>query len=193
MKNKSSRVSGSGGPARGRRHGRHFWLLKTEPACFSYDDLVKSPGRTTAWTGVRNFQARNFLRDAMKLGDGVLFYHSSINPAGIVGTAAVVREAYPDPTAWERSDEHFDPRSTPESPVWYAVDVRACARFRDFVALPDLRHVRALGKMELLRRGSRLSVQPVTRREWDAMLAMGKGEPVAVADGVAPKMRTRIL
>lgn len=152
---------------------RRFWLLKTEPGCFSYDDLLASPERTSHWSGVRNYQARNFMRDDMKRGDGILFHYSNGDPSGIVGTAEIVREGYPDFTAWDARDEHFDPKSSAGAPIWYMVDVRADRRFDNFLALGDLRHVRELETMELLRRGSRLSVQPVTAREWDTICRMG--------------------
>lgn len=155
------------------RKDRHYWLLKSEPDCFSYDDLLASPRRTTHWSGVRNYQARNFIRDDMKKGDGVLFYHSSAEPAGIAGTAEIVRHGYPDFTAWDPSDDHYDPKSSESNPIWYMVDVRAGERFRQFLDLPGLRHVRALEQMELLRKGSRLSIQPVRPEEWDAILQMG--------------------
>ena len=157
---------------------RHYWLLKTEPGCFSYEDLLASPDRTTFWSGVRNFQARNFMRDEMKRGDGVLFYYSGAEPPGIVATAEVVREGYPDFTALDPRDEHFDPRSSEENPIWYMVDIKAGERFRNFLALGDLRHVPALEKMELLRKGSRLSVMPVTAAEWKTVCAMGSGKRV---------------
>lgn len=152
---------------------QHFWLFKTEPGCFSYDDLLSAPKRITHWSGVRNYQARNFMRDDMKKGDGVLFYYSSANPAGIVGTAEIVKEGYPDWTALVEGDEHFDSKSTEASPIWYMVDIRARKRFENFLPLNDLRHVRALERMELLRRGSRLSIQPVTAKEWQTICAMG--------------------
>lgn len=152
---------------------RRYWLLKTEPGCFSYDDLLASPKRTTYWSGVRNYQARNFMRDEMKRGDGVLFYYSGAEPPGIVGTAEVVREGYPDFTALDPGDEHFDPKCSEENPIWYMVDIRAGERFRELLPLGDLRHVRALERMELLRKGSRLSVQPVRPEEWAAVLEIG--------------------
>jgi len=151
--------------------------VKSEPDCFSWDDLVAAPGRRTSWSGVRNFQARNFMRDDMQVGDGVLFHHSSADPAGIVGMAEVVRRGYPDSTARDPTDEHFDARSTPESPVWYTVDIRAVRRFPRFLSLAELRRIAALDGMELLRRGSRLSVQPVTPAEWDAVCAAGSDAP----------------
>jgi predicted RNA-binding protein with PUA-like domain len=153
---------------------RRYWLLKTEPDCFSYDDLLAAPRHTTSWSGVRNFQARNFMRDDMQKGDGILFYHSSAEPAGIVGTAEIVRSGYPDFTAWDPSDEHYDPNSSESNPIWYMVDIRAGERFPQFLDLPGLRHVRQLEKMELLRKGSRLSVQPVRPEEWAAIVRMGE-------------------
>jgi predicted RNA-binding protein with PUA-like domain len=159
------------------RSDRRYWLLKSEPDCFSFDDLLARPDSTTYWSGVRNYQARNFLRDDMKKGDGVLFYHSGAAPAGIVGTAEIVRSGYPDFTAWDSSDEHYDPKSSESNPVWYMVDVRAAKRFRQFLDLPGLRHVRELESMELLRKGSRLSVQPVRPEEWKAILRIGGEGP----------------
>jgi predicted RNA-binding protein with PUA-like domain len=152
---------------------RRYWLLKSEPTCFSYDDLLASPRQTTHWSGVRNYQARNFMRDDMKKGDGVLFYYSGADPAGIVGTAEIVRERYPDFSAWDPSNEHYDPKSSESNPIWYMVDIRAGDRFENFLDLPGLRHVRDLEKMELLRKGSRLSVQPVRPDEWKTILRIG--------------------
>ena len=157
------------------RKDRRYWLLKSEPDCFSYDDLIASPRHTTHWSGVRNYQARNFMRDDMKEGDGVLFYYSSAEPAGIVGTAEILREGYPDYTAGDPSDDHYDAKSSESNPIWYMVDVRAGYRFEHFLDLPGLRHVRELEQMELLRKGSRLSVQPVRPAEWEAILRMGGG------------------
>ncbi len=156
---------------------RRYWLLKSEPSCFSYDDLLASPRQTTHWSGVRNYQARNFMRDDMKKGDGVLFYYSGADPAGIVGTAEIVREGYPDFSAWNPADEHYDPKSSESNPIWYMVDVRASDRFENFLDLPGLRHIRELEKMELLRKGSRLSVQPVRPEEWNAILRIGGKSP----------------
>lgn len=152
---------------------RRYWLLKSEPDCFSFDDLLAEANSTTCWSGVRNYQARNFMRDDMKVGDGVLFYYSSAEPAGIVGTAEVVRAGYPDFTAWDPSDEHFDPKSKKSDPTWYMVDIKAGKRLKEFLDLPGLRHVRELEKMELLRKGSRLSVQPVSAEEWRTILRLG--------------------
>jgi len=162
-------------PQMPERSDRRYWLLKSEPDCFSYDDLIAAPRQTTFWSGVRNYQARNFMRDDMRLGDGVLFYHSGAQPAGIVGTAEIVRQGYPDFTAWDPSDEHYDPKSSEANPIWYMVDVRAADRFEEFLDLPGLRHVRELEGMELLRKGSRLSVQPVRPKEWHTILRLGTG------------------
>src|SRR5687767_8142698 len=140
---------------------KKYWLLKTEPAEFSIEDLKRAPRQTTCWDGVRNYQARNFLRDEMKLGDEVLLYHSQADPPAIVGTAVVVREAYPDHTAWDPNDPHYDPKASPQNPTWQMVDIRLQEVFAAPLPLERLRQVAALAQMELLRKGSRLSVQPV--------------------------------
>jgi len=152
---------------------RQYWLLKTEPQTFSFDDLLRAPGRTTGWNGVRNYQARNFLRDAMKKGDRVLIYHSSADPPAVVGEAEVVREGYPDPTQFDRKDDHFDPDSAPDDPRWYQVDVRALRKLPKEVPLPLIRETPALRKMALVQRGQRLSVQPVTEDEYETVVALG--------------------
>lgn len=152
---------------------QRFWLMKSEPSCFSFVDLQTRPGGVEHWDGVRNFQARNLLRDEIKVGDGVLFYHSNIAEPAIVGVARVVRSGYPDFTARDPENEHFDPRATDAAPIWYMVDVQAVA------ALPQplTRHMLAahplLGRMAVLRRGNRLSVQEVTTEEWRAVLTAG--------------------
>ena len=146
---------------------RRYWLVKSEPESFSFDDLLASPGRTTGWDGVRNFQARNFMRDEMKLGDLVFFYHSSTDPAAIVGIAEVARESYPDHTAFDARDSHFDPKSKRDAPTWVMVDLRAREALPKPLTLAELRGVKGLEKMVLLQKGSRLSVQPVTEKEWD--------------------------
>jgi len=147
-----------------------YWLMKTEPSAFSLADLKGRPGRTAPWDGVRSYQARNLMRDEMRAGDRVLFYHSSVLPPAVVGTAKVVREAYPDHTAWDPDNEHFDPRSTPENPVWVMVDIQFESEFPVPVTLPELRSIPQLKDMVLLRKGSRLSVQPVTPREFASIL-----------------------
>lgn len=152
----------------------HYWLFKSEPESFSIDDLAAAPKQTTFWDGVRNYQARNFLRDQIKQGDQVLFYHSAADPPAVVGTAVVVREGYPDHTAWQKTSHHFDPKSTKEKPLWYMVDIKLDAIFPAPLPLDFLREQKALAKMELLRRGSRLSIQPVTKGEFDAILKLAQ-------------------
>ena len=154
---------------------RRFWLVKSEPDAFSFDDLMASPDRTTCWDGVRNYQARNTMRDDMKRGDLVLFHHSSTEPAAIVGVAEVVREAYPDHTAFDEKDAHFDPKSRRDAPTWMMVDLRAVERLARPVTLAELRGVPGLEKMVLLQKGSRLSVQPVSAAEWEIVYRMGMG------------------
>jgi predicted RNA-binding protein with PUA-like domain len=149
-----------------------YWLFKSEPTCFSFADLMATPDRTTGWDGVRNFQARNFLRDQVRKGDGVLFYHSSAEPAGIAGIAEIVQEAHPDPTAFDPKAEHYDPKSNPKDPTWYQVSIRGIRAIEPVLTLPRLRKVPGLKDMELLRKGSRLSIQPVTPAEWAAIIAM---------------------
>ena len=146
---------------------RRYWLVKSEPDSFSFDDLLASPGRTTHWDGVRNFQARNTMRDDMKLGDLVFFYHSSTDPAAIVGIAEVAREAYPDHTAFDAKDSHYDPKSKQDAPTWMMVDLKAREPLPRPITLSELRGVKGLEKMVLLQKGSRLSVQPVTAKEWE--------------------------
>jgi predicted RNA-binding protein with PUA-like domain len=152
---------------------RRYWLVKSEPDAFSFDDLMASPDRTTCWDGVRNYQARNTMRDDMKRGDLVLFYHSSTEPAAIVGVAEVVREAYPDHTAFDAKDPHFDPKSRRGEPTWMMVDLRAVEALARPLTLAELRGTPGLEKMTLLQKGSRLSVQPVTAREWEIVYRMG--------------------
>jgi predicted RNA-binding protein with PUA-like domain len=149
-----------------------FWLVKSEPDSFSIQDLAAAKDQTTSWDGVRNYQARNFLRDEMKLGDRVLFYHSSTEPPAIVGTAKVARESYPDHTAWDKKDHHYDPASTEDNPRWFMVDLRLDQIFPQPLTLESLRDVAALKEMELLRKGSRLSVQPVRKAEFEAVLKL---------------------
>ena len=147
----------------------NYWLVKTEPDVFSIQDLARAPGKTTCWDGVRNYQARNLLRDQMKLGDRVLIYHSSTEPMAIVGIAQVVKEGYPDHTAWDKKSPHYDPDSTKDNPRWFMVDIQLKRIFDRPLPLSELRTVPALKQMELLRKGSRLSVQPVTKSEFEAI------------------------
>ena len=150
------------------------WLLKSEPDCFSIDALRKAKKQMTCWDGVRNYQARNFLR-AMKVGDRAFFYHSSCDPPAVVGVVEIVREAYPDSSAWNPDDDHFDPKASPENPVWSMVDVKLVEVFPRTVPLDELRSVKALAGLELLRRGSRLSVHPVTAAEFRTIQQLGCG------------------
>ncbi len=150
-----------------------YWLLKSEPSTFSIDDLAGSPHRTTCWEGVRNYQARNFLK-AMAVGDLAFFYHSQADPPAIVGVVEVVRAAYPDHFAWRRHSVYFDEKSSKQNPRWVMVDVRLRKTFREPLPLEQLRTVNGLEEMELLRKGSRLSVQPVREREWEIVLGLSQ-------------------
>lgn len=154
---------------------RQYWLMKSEPSAFSIDDLAKAPRRTTCWDGVRNYQARNFLR-RMQRGDQVLFYHSNADPPAVVGLAEVVRKAYPDPTQFDRRHRHYDSTSHPADPRWDMVDIRLLRKFSLPLSLDMLRAQPKLKGMELLRKGSRLSVQPVTQTEWALILALAEAE-----------------
>jgi predicted RNA-binding protein with PUA-like domain len=149
-----------------------FWLVKTEPESFSIQHLAKQPKQTTCWSGVRNYQARNFMRDEMKLGDRVLVYHSSTDEPAVVGTATIARESYPDQTAWDKKDDHYDAASTQENPRWFMVDIKFEQIFGAPLPLAKLRGLAALKNMELLRKGSRLSVQPVRKSEFEAILKL---------------------
>ncbi len=149
-----------------------YWLFKSEPGCFSIDDLRKRPGMTEHWDGVRNYQARNYLRDSIKPGDRVLFYHSNITEPAVVGIAEVARGGYPDFTAFDPESDHFDPKSAPDAPIWYMVDVRFVAAMPRPVTLEQIKGNPLLADMPLVRR-SRLSIQPVTPDQWRIILAMG--------------------
>jgi predicted RNA-binding protein with PUA-like domain len=151
---------------------RRFWLMKSEPDAFSIDDLRRAEGQTTCWDGVRNYQARNLLRDDFAVGDGVLFYHSSANPPGIAGEAVVVRGGYPDFTAFDSNDHHYDPKSDPKDPAWYMVDVRFVRACRLLITLDRLKTIPALRSMMVVRRGMRLSVHPVMAGEWKVVMAL---------------------
>ena len=157
---------------------RRFWLMKSEPDCFSIDDLAAAKNQTTYWDGVRNYQARNFLRDDIKRGDGVLYYHSNCDPLAIVGTAEVVRDGYPDHTQFDAACDHYDPKSDPDNPIWIMVDIRLVSKFETPVTRQAMLAEKRLAKMMVLQRGSRLSVQPVTAEEWAIVHQLA---------GVAPK------
>ena len=148
-----------------------YWLMKSEPAECSIDDALAAPGATVPWTGVRNYQARNFMRDAMRVGDGVLFYHSSCAEPGIAGIARVASGVRADPTQFDPASPYHDPKSTPEQPRWLLLDVQAL-RKTPLISLAELRAVPALADMRVLQRGNRLSITPVTAAEWDRILAL---------------------
>lgn len=150
----------------------NYWLMKSEPEVYSIDHLKKDG--VTYWEGVRNYQARNFLRDQIKKGDRVLFYHSNAEPSGIAGIAEVVREGYPDPSQFDSKDDHYDPKSKKENPAWFVVDLKFVKKFDHVISLEELRKVKTLEKMLVLRRGQRLSVQPVSAPEWEAVLNLAE-------------------
>jgi predicted RNA-binding protein with PUA-like domain len=154
---------------------RRYWLMKSEPNTYSFDDLMSEEDQTAEWDGVRSYQARNTMRDDMKEGDVVLFYHSNAKPNAVVGTAIVVRGGYPDHTAWDPDSHYADPKSTPENPIWYMVDIKADRKFDRPVSLPDIKASKDLENMVLVK-NSRLSVQPVTPEEFETVVRMGAGE-----------------
>jgi predicted RNA-binding protein with PUA-like domain len=149
------------------------WLFKSEPGVFSFDDLKNRANSTTNWDGVRNYQARNFLRDEIKVGDQVLFYHSSTDNVGVAGVAEVVKEGYPDPTAWDPKSVYYDPTSTPDDPRWFMVDIKWKQAFKRLVPLAEIKQAPELQNMKLVQRGMRLSVQPVTKAEFDKICQLG--------------------
>jgi predicted RNA-binding protein with PUA-like domain len=159
---------------KGAQLARKYWLVKSEPDVFSIDDLAKSKNKTTHWDGVRNYQARNFMRDQMKKGDGVLFYHSGIDPMSIVGYCEVMKEGYPDHTQFDPENPHFDPKADPKNPPWIMVDIKLAKKFNNQVTLKDIKANPKLKKMRLLQKGNRLSVMPVEKNEWDEILKMGE-------------------
>ena len=154
------------------RRKRHYWLFKSEPDVYSIDDLARDG--ETLWDGVRNYQARNLLRDDVRKGDRVLYYHSRVQPIGVAGTAVVVRAGYPDPTQFDKRSKYHDPKASPDNPRWYVVDIEFESRFDEVVTLTDLKSEKALADMMVVQRGARLSVQPVTAAEWKRVLAMSK-------------------
>ena len=152
---------------------RFYWLLKQEPTDFSFDDLWASPTRTTNWEGVRNFVARSFLRDHIKPGDHAFFYHSNAEPSAVVGIVEVVRDGYPDATAFDKQSDYYDPKSSPIAPAWFQVDVRAVEKLPRAVSLAEIRSDPDLASLVLLHI-SQLSVQPVTKNEWDAIVRLAR-------------------
>jgi len=147
-----------------------YWLMKSEPGAFGIDDLARRPGQTEPWDGVRNYQARNMMRDGMKVDDQVFFYHSNCDEPGIVGIARIVREAYPDPTAFDPEHKHFDPKSRPDQPTWLMVDVGFVRKLKRTITLTELKDRPELEGLPLIRRGNRLSVMPVTAEQWRYIL-----------------------
>ncbi len=150
----------------------HYWLFKSEPTCFSIDDLSRQPKQIMHWDGVRNYQVRNMMRDEIKKGDHLFFYHSSCLPPGIVGIAEVVKEAYPDFTSWDIQSDHFDPKSTPENPRWLMVDIKLVKKFSRLISLEEIKHHSKLKNMQVTRKGNRLSITPVTPAEWKVIMEM---------------------
>ena len=156
----------------------NYWLLKSEPESFSIDDLKNAPGKKSHWDGVRNYQARNYMRDGMKKGDLAFFYHSNCEIPGIVGIAEIASAAYPDHTAFDPRDHHFDPKSDPANPRWVMLDVRFKRKLRRAITLAELQqHQAALSGFALIRRGNRLSVLPVSKAHWDYILTLEQAKP----------------
>jgi predicted RNA-binding protein with PUA-like domain len=151
---------------------RRYWLMKCEPSAYTIDDL-KRDGRSS-WEGVRNYKARNYMRDEMKVGDGVLFYASNADPSGVTGLAAIVKAGYPDHFAWKVGHKYYDETSSKEKPIWYMVDIGFVERFPEIVSLETLKSTKGLEQMMVTQKGSRLSVQPVTRPEYDIVLRLGR-------------------
>lgn len=150
-----------------------YWLIKSEPNTFSIDDLAKAKNQTTHWDGVRNFQARNFIRDEIKIGDKLLFYHSNTEPNAVVGTCEAIKEAYPDSSAFDPKDDHFDPKSKKDFPTWYMFDVKLVMKFKKEVTLAEIKSNKKLQKMRLVQPGNRLSVFPVTKEEFEEIVKLG--------------------
>jgi predicted RNA-binding protein with PUA-like domain len=166
---------------------RRYWLLKCEPGAYAIEDLERDG--VTSWEGVRNFQARNLLRDDLKVGDGVLFYASNADPSGVTGLAEVAREGYPDPFAFEAGHRYHDPKSDPASPTWYQVDIRFVERFPQMVPLETLKATPGLAAMTVVQKGSRLSVQPVTRAEYDLVVRLGRRRSKPRPEVAEPKRK----
>ncbi|HEY6905819.1 MAG TPA: EVE domain-containing protein [Ignavibacteriaceae bacterium] len=152
---------------------KNFWLIKTDPEDFSIDDLKKLKNKTTYWNGVRNYQARNFMRDEMKKGDAVLFYHSNTEPNAVVAICEVDKGGYPDNTQFDPDDVHFDPAAKKDAPIWFMVDIKFLKEFKKPVTLEELKKNPKLKKMRLVQKGTRLSVMPVTSDEFDEVVRMG--------------------
>lgn len=151
-----------------------YWLFKSEPGAYSIDDLAAEKKKTTFWDGVRNYQARNLIRDDMKTGDQVLFYHSNANPAGIAGVAKIVRDGYADHTALDPDSPYYDEKSSADNTRWYMVDIQLVKKFKRLIPLDELKSIKALDGMVLLQKGSRLSVQPVTKKQFETIVNLAK-------------------
>jgi predicted RNA-binding protein with PUA-like domain len=151
----------------------NYWLFKSEPDTFSIDDLSKKPRQTEHWDGVRNYQVRNMLRDEIQVGDLAFFYHSNCTPPGIAGVMKIVKKGYPDFKAWDPRSQYFDPKSTPQNPRWFMVDVCLVKKFSRFIPLNEIKSHPELEEMVVVRKGSRLSITPVTAKEWDIILDLG--------------------
>ena len=156
---------------------RRYWLLKTEPTVFSIQDLARQEDQTTCWEGVRNYQARNLLRDELSVGDGVLIHHSNAKPPHVAGTAVVSKAGYPDRYAWKKGHKYFDPKSDKDNPTWFMVDVKLDTIFPPPLPLDLLKETPALSEMMLIQRGSRLSVQPVTAAQWRTVIRLADRHP----------------
>lgn len=156
----------------GKKLFMNYWIMKSEPSVFGIDDLAKKPNQTEHWDGVRNYQARNMLRDQFKIGDQALFYHSSCEMPGIVGLMKVVSAAYPDNSAFNPKSKYYDAISTPDNPRWYMVDVKFVKKFPNVISLNELKNIPGLANMPLLRRGNRLSIMPVTEKEWKIIMKL---------------------
>ncbi|MGW8310171.1 MAG: EVE domain-containing protein [Thiogranum sp.] len=154
----------------------NYWLMKSEPDVFGIDHLRAMPKKTEHWDGVRNYQARNMMRDDMKKGDLVFFYHSNCDEPGIVGIMTVVREGYPDDTAFDPEAKYFDPKSDPDNPRWYMVDVQYQRKLKRTVTLSELKEYEALQDCPLVRKGNRLSIMPLSKQQWDFILSLEGGK-----------------
>lgn len=153
---------------------KRYWLMKCEPAAYTIQDLGRDG--STSWEGVRNYQARNFIRDDMKKGDGVLFYASNADPSGVTGIAEIARDGYPDEFAWKKGHKYFDAASTRDAPLWYSVDIGFVEELPGVVSLETLKHTPGLEQMVVTRKGSRLSIQPVTKAEFEIVKKLGRGK-----------------